>query len=47
MAKLPGLTKVFCRRNPLMSSAGNARTAEQLLIAKLGQLVCLNGLEVS
>ncbi|XP_076583467.1 tubulin-specific chaperone E [Chaetodon auriga] len=43
LAKLPSLVRLSCRRNRLVSSDGNPRTANQMLIAKLGQLVVLNG----
>uniref|UniRef100_A0A671VAI8 Tubulin-specific chaperone E n=1 Tax=Sparus aurata TaxID=8175 RepID=A0A671VAI8_SPAAU len=47
LAKLPSLVKLSCRGNRLVSSDGNPRTANQLLIAKLGRLVVLNSCEVS
>lgn len=46
LAKLPSLVQFSCRSNRLVSSDGNTRTANQLLIAKLGQLVLLNGCEI-
>ncbi|KAM8772126.1 tubulin-specific chaperone E isoform 1-T2 [Acanthopagrus schlegelii] len=46
LAKLPRLVKLSCRGNRLVSSDGNPRTANQLLIAKLGQLVFLNSCEI-
>ncbi|XP_078127983.1 tubulin-specific chaperone E isoform X1 [Sander vitreus] len=42
LAKLPGLVQFSCSGNPLASSDGNPKTATQMLIAKLGQLVLLN-----
>ncbi|XP_047189694.1 tubulin-specific chaperone E isoform X2 [Scophthalmus maximus] len=41
--KLPSLVKLSCRGNRLTSSDGNRKTADQILIAKLGRLVILNG----
>ncbi|KAM7394802.1 hypothetical protein PAMP_021584 [Pampus punctatissimus] len=46
LAKLPSLVQFSCRGNRLVSSDGNVRTANQLLIAKLGQVVILNGCEI-
>ncbi|XP_070778668.1 tubulin-specific chaperone E [Enoplosus armatus] len=46
LAKLPSLVQFSCRGNRLVSSDGNHRTANQLLIAKLGQLVILNSCEI-
>lgn len=46
LAKLPSLLQFSCRGNRLVSSDGNPRTANQLLIAKLGRLRVLNGCEV-
>ncbi|XP_029010054.1 tubulin-specific chaperone E isoform X2 [Betta splendens] len=46
LAKLSSLVQVSCRGNRLVSSDGNPRTANQMLIAKLGRLVVLNGCEV-
>ncbi|KAM7419940.1 hypothetical protein PAMA_016847 [Pampus argenteus] len=46
LAKLPSLVQFSCRGNRLVSSDGNVRTANQLLIAKLGQVVVLNGCEI-
>ncbi|KAL7404041.1 hypothetical protein ABVT39_008825 [Epinephelus coioides] len=46
LAKLPSLVNLSCRSNRLVSSDGNPRTANQLLIAKLGQLVVLNSHEI-
>uniref|UniRef100_A0A3Q1EMW4 Tubulin folding cofactor E n=1 Tax=Acanthochromis polyacanthus TaxID=80966 RepID=A0A3Q1EMW4_9TELE len=43
--KLPSLVQFSCRGNRLVSSDGNPRTANQMLIAKLGQLVTLNSCE--
>uniref|UniRef100_A0A3Q0SFK8 Tubulin-specific chaperone E n=1 Tax=Amphilophus citrinellus TaxID=61819 RepID=A0A3Q0SFK8_AMPCI len=45
LAKLPSLVKFSCRSNRLVSRDGNQKTANQILIAKLGQLVVLNGSE--
>uniref|UniRef100_A0A8C6LZK8 Tubulin-specific chaperone E n=1 Tax=Nothobranchius furzeri TaxID=105023 RepID=A0A8C6LZK8_NOTFU len=45
LSKLPSLKKLSCRGNRLVSSDGNPATANQMLIAKLGQLVTLNGCE--
>lgn len=42
LAKLPSLVELSCRRNGLQSSDRNPRTAEQMVIAKLGRLVILN-----
>lgn len=47
LAKLPSLVRLSCRGNKLVSRDGNLKTANQMLIAKLGQLVVLNGCEVS
>uniref|UniRef100_A0A7N8WQK9 Tubulin-specific chaperone E n=1 Tax=Mastacembelus armatus TaxID=205130 RepID=A0A7N8WQK9_9TELE len=47
LAKLPGLVQFSCRGNRLVSSDGNPKTANQMLIAKLGRLVVLNSCEVS
>ncbi|XP_051801367.1 tubulin-specific chaperone E [Acanthochromis polyacanthus] len=44
--KLPSLVQFSCRGNRLVSSDGNPRTANQMLIAKLGQLVTLNSCEI-
>ncbi|XP_030580415.1 tubulin-specific chaperone E [Archocentrus centrarchus] len=46
LAKLPSLVKFSCRSNRLVSRDGNQKTANQILIAKLGQLVVLNGSEI-
>ncbi|KAF7213324.1 tubulin-specific chaperone E isoform X1 [Nothobranchius furzeri] len=46
LSKLPSLKKLSCRGNRLVSSDGNPATANQMLIAKLGQLVTLNGCEI-
>ncbi|KAI3353597.1 hypothetical protein L3Q82_020123, partial [Scortum barcoo] len=46
LAKLPSLLQFSCRGNRLVSSDGNPRTANQLLIAKLGRLSVLNGCEI-
>uniref|UniRef100_A0A8C4F2S0 Tubulin-specific chaperone E n=1 Tax=Dicentrarchus labrax TaxID=13489 RepID=A0A8C4F2S0_DICLA len=43
LAKLCSLVQFSCRRNKLASSDGNPKTADQLLIAKLGGLEVLNG----
>ncbi|XP_029383598.1 tubulin-specific chaperone E [Echeneis naucrates] len=46
LAKLPSLVQFSCRGNRLVSSDGNPKTANQILIAKLGQLVLLNGSQI-
>lgn len=46
LAKLPSLVKLCFRGNRLLSNDGNLKTANQLIIAKLGQLVFLNNCEV-
>lgn len=46
LAKLPRLVQLSCRGNQLVSSDGNPKTANQLLIAKLGQLMLLNNCQV-
>ncbi|XP_040891355.1 tubulin-specific chaperone E [Toxotes jaculatrix] len=46
LAKLPSLVQFSCRGNKLVSSDGNPKTANQMLIAKLGQLVVLNSCEI-
>ncbi|KAF3688159.1 Tubulin-specific chaperone E Tubulin-folding cofactor E [Channa argus] len=46
LAKLPSLVKFSCRENRLVSSDGNPKTATQMLIAKLGQLIILNSCEI-
>uniref|UniRef100_A0A4W6DIR3 Tubulin-specific chaperone E n=1 Tax=Lates calcarifer TaxID=8187 RepID=A0A4W6DIR3_LATCA len=46
LAKLPSLVQFSCRGNRLVSSDGNPKTANQMLIAKLGRLVVLNSSEV-
>ncbi|XP_068582899.1 tubulin-specific chaperone E [Cebidichthys violaceus] len=46
LGKLPSLSHFSCRGNQLVSSDGNLKTANQLLIAKLGQLVFLNNCEI-
>ncbi|GLD71884.1 tubulin-specific chaperone E, partial [Lates japonicus] len=46
LAKLPSLVQFSCRGNRLVSSDGNPKTANQMLIAKLGQLVVLNSSEI-
>ncbi|XP_062295104.1 tubulin-specific chaperone E [Scomber scombrus] len=45
LSKLKSLVQLSCRSNRLVSSDGNVKTANQLLIAKLGQLVVLNSCE--
>ncbi|XP_032364845.1 tubulin-specific chaperone E, partial [Etheostoma spectabile] len=42
LAKLPCLVQFSCSGNQLVSSDGNPKTATQMLIAKLGQVVLLN-----
>lgn len=46
LAKLPSLVRLSCRRNRLQSSDKNPLTAEQILVAKLGQLTVLNSHEL-
>ncbi|XP_059188960.1 tubulin-specific chaperone E [Centropristis striata] len=46
LGKLPSLLQLSCRSNRLLSSDGNPKTANQMLIAKLGQLVVLNNCEI-
>uniref|UniRef100_A0A669CHS7 Tubulin-specific chaperone E n=1 Tax=Oreochromis niloticus TaxID=8128 RepID=A0A669CHS7_ORENI len=46
LAKLPSLVRLSCRGNKLVSGDGNPKTANQMLIAKLEQLVVLNGCEI-
>ncbi|XP_047433504.1 tubulin-specific chaperone E isoform X2 [Mugil cephalus] len=46
LAKLPSLVQFSCRGNRLVSSDGNPKTANQMLVAKLGQLVVLNNCEI-
>ncbi|XP_069543552.1 tubulin-specific chaperone E [Brachyistius frenatus] len=46
LAKLPSLVQFSCRGNRLVSSDGNPKTANQMLIAKLGQLVSLNSCQI-
>ncbi|XP_035022950.1 tubulin-specific chaperone E [Hippoglossus stenolepis] len=46
LAKLGSLMKLLCRGNRLTSSDGNRKTADQILIAKLGQLVTLNNCQI-
>ncbi|KAM6971979.1 tubulin-specific chaperone E [Aplochiton taeniatus] len=43
LEKLSSLEKLSCHSNPLLSREGNPQTALQLVIAKVGPLVCLNG----
>ncbi|XP_068178574.1 tubulin-specific chaperone E isoform X2 [Antennarius striatus] len=47
LAKLSGLVKLTCRRNRLVTSDGFASTARQLVIAKLGHLEALDGVDIS
>ncbi|KAM4751282.1 tubulin-specific chaperone E [Anableps anableps] len=47
LAKLPSLVKLSCRDNKLVSSDGNPKTVNQMIIAKLGHLVYLNNSEIS
>ncbi|XP_032071278.1 tubulin-specific chaperone E isoform X1 [Thamnophis elegans] len=44
--KLQKLESFDCRNNPLMDSENNARTLEQLIIAKIGQLKFLNNSQI-
>lgn len=46
LSKLPSLVQLSCRNTRLVSSDGNRKTANQMVIAKLGQLVILNGCEI-
>ncbi|XP_062244659.1 tubulin-specific chaperone E isoform X2 [Platichthys flesus] len=46
LAKLGSLKKLSCRGNRLTSCDGNRKTADQILIAKLGQLVTLNNCQI-
>ncbi|XP_040001104.1 tubulin-specific chaperone E [Xiphias gladius] len=46
LAKLRSLVQLSCRGNRLVSSDGNPKTANQMLIAKLGRLVVLNGCKI-
>ncbi|KAF7643570.1 hypothetical protein LDENG_00237020 [Lucifuga dentata] len=46
LEKLPSLVRLTCRSNQLVSSDGNARSANQLIIAKVGQLVFLNACKI-
>ncbi|XP_019122926.2 tubulin-specific chaperone E [Larimichthys crocea] len=46
LGKLSSLVHFSCRHNRLVSSDGNYKTASQMLIAKLGGLVSLNGSEI-
>ncbi|XP_054460058.1 tubulin-specific chaperone E [Anoplopoma fimbria] len=47
LGKLPRLAHFVCRSNQLVSSDGNPKTANQLLIAKLRHLVFLNNCEIT
>ncbi|KAK2817580.1 hypothetical protein Q5P01_025771 [Channa striata] len=47
LAKLPSLVQFSCLGNQLASGDGNPKTAQQILIAKLGQLVILNRCEIN
>ncbi|XP_028269593.1 tubulin-specific chaperone E [Parambassis ranga] len=46
LAKLPRLSRLSCRGNRLKSSDGNPKTANQMIIAKLEQLLILNGSQI-
>lgn len=46
LTKLPDLVKLSCRNNKLLSRDGNLNTVNQMIIAKLGQLLYLNNSEV-
>ncbi|XP_076001595.1 tubulin-specific chaperone E [Genypterus blacodes] len=41
--KLPSLVQLTCRRNKLVTSDGNPKSTDKLIIAKVGQLISLNG----
>ncbi|MEQ2162229.1 hypothetical protein GOODEAATRI_017745, partial [Goodea atripinnis] len=47
LAKLPLLVKLSCRDNKLPSIDGNPNTVNQIIIAKLGQLIYLNNSEIN
>ncbi|XP_068606628.1 tubulin-specific chaperone E isoform X2 [Brachionichthys hirsutus] len=47
LAKLSGLVILRCHRNRLVTSDGNSKTVRQLIIAKLGRLAFLDGVEIS
>lgn len=47
LGKLPSLVKLLFHRNLLVTDDGNPRTLHQLLIARLAQLLVLNGVAVS
>ncbi|KAM4540365.1 tubulin-specific chaperone E [Fundulus diaphanus] len=46
LAKLPCLVRLSCQGNKLLSSDGKPSTAKQMIIAKLGRLVCLNNCKI-
>lgn len=46
LEKLPSLVQLTYRGNKLVTSDGNPQSADQLVIAKLGQLVYLNACEI-
>ncbi|XP_058496774.1 tubulin-specific chaperone E [Solea solea] len=46
LAKLRGLVKLSCRHNRLTTSDRNRKTADQILIAKLGRLSVLNNCQI-
>uniref|UniRef100_A0A3Q2ED92 Tubulin folding cofactor E n=1 Tax=Cyprinodon variegatus TaxID=28743 RepID=A0A3Q2ED92_CYPVA len=47
LTKLPDLVKLSCRNNKLLSRDGNLNTVNQMIIAKLGQLLYLNNSEIN
>ncbi|XP_047228704.1 tubulin-specific chaperone E isoform X2 [Girardinichthys multiradiatus] len=47
LAKIPFLVKLSCRDNKLPSIDGNPNTVNQIIIAKLGQLIYLNNSEIN
>ncbi|KAM9857493.1 tubulin-specific chaperone E [Aulostomus maculatus] len=47
LSKLSNLAELLCRGNRLLSSDGNRKTADQMVIAKLGRLLFLNNSKIS